>query len=104
MSVEQAMKRCTNGMFAEIKYDGERVQLHKHGNTFSFYSRSLKPVQRHKVRLSFSLFTLQVETCEIYVPQAFPQGGDLILDAEILLVEEKSGKPLPFGMCPSSIV
>lgn len=27
-SVEQAMKRCVNGMFAEIKYDGERVQVY----------------------------------------------------------------------------
>ena len=36
-------------MFAELKYDGERVQLHKQNDTFNFYSRNLKPVQAHKV-------------------------------------------------------
>jgi len=37
-------------MYAEIKYDGERVQLHKKGNEFQYFSRSLKPVLPHKVR------------------------------------------------------
>jgi DNA ligase-3 len=32
-----------------------------------------------------------------YIPQAFPYGTDLILDSEVLLVDVKSGKPLPFG-------
>jgi len=49
-SVEQAFRRCPNGMFAEIKYDGERVQLHKKGTSFKYFSRSLKPVQQHKVK------------------------------------------------------
>lgn len=26
-SVEHAFKKCPNGMFSEIKYDGERVQV-----------------------------------------------------------------------------
>ena len=26
-SIEQAFKKCPNGMFSEIKYDGERVQV-----------------------------------------------------------------------------
>ena len=43
------MKKCPNGMYAEIKYDGERVQVHKQGDKFVFFSRSLKPVQPHKV-------------------------------------------------------
>ncbi|KIH48839.1 ATP-dependent DNA ligase domain protein, partial [Ancylostoma duodenale] len=63
-SVEQAMKRCVNGMFAEIKYDGERVQI---------------------------------SHLEKFIPQAFPAGLDLIIDAEVLLVDNVSGKPLPFG-------
>ncbi|RCN26348.1 hypothetical protein ANCCAN_27926, partial [Ancylostoma caninum] len=63
-SVEQAMKRCVNGMFAEIKYDGERVQI---------------------------------SHLEKFIPQAFPAGLDLIIDAEVLLVDNASGKPLPFG-------
>ena len=48
-----ATKKCPNGMYAEIKYDGERVQVHKQGDRFEFFSRSLKPVQPHKVRTSF---------------------------------------------------
>ena len=48
-SVEQAMKRCPNGMYSEIKYDGERVQLHKQGDHFKYFSRALKPVLPHKV-------------------------------------------------------
>lgn len=43
------MKKCPNGFYAEIKYDGERVQVHKNGDTFEFFSRSLKNVQSHKV-------------------------------------------------------
>ncbi|KHJ93975.1 ATP-dependent DNA ligase domain protein [Oesophagostomum dentatum] len=85
-SVDQAMKRCVNGMFAEIKYDGERVQVHKVGTSFSYYSRSLKPVQHHKI-----------SHLEKVIPQAFPAGIDLIIDAEVLLVDNATGKPLPFG-------
>lgn len=85
-SVEYAMKKCPNGMYAEIKYDGERVQLHKKGDKFQYFSRSLKPVQPHKVQ-HFSEF----------IPKAFPTGDDLILDAEVLLVDTNTSKPLPFG-------
>uniref|UniRef100_A0A1Y1KHU9 DNA ligase n=1 Tax=Photinus pyralis TaxID=7054 RepID=A0A1Y1KHU9_PHOPY len=85
-SIEQAMKKCPNGMYAEIKYDGERVQLHKHGNEFKYFSRSLKPVLPHKV----SHF-------KNYIPKAFPHAKDLILDSEILMIDTVSGKPLPFG-------
>ncbi|KJH42803.1 ATP-dependent DNA ligase domain protein [Dictyocaulus viviparus] len=85
-SVEQAMKRCSNGMFAEIKYDGERVQVHKIGSAYSYYSRSLKPVQHHKI-----------SHLEEFIPKAFPEGLDLIIDGEVLLVDNATGKPLPFG-------
>lgn len=33
-SVEKAIEKCPAGMYSEIKYDGERVQLHKKGNEF----------------------------------------------------------------------
>ncbi|XP_049870943.1 DNA ligase 3 [Pectinophora gossypiella] len=85
-SVEMAMKKCPNGMFSEIKYDGERVQVHKKGNEFKYFSRALKPVMAHKV----SHF-------RDYLPQAFPKGVDMILDAEVLMVDVNTGKPLPFG-------
>uniref|UniRef100_A0A667Y3J0 DNA ligase n=2 Tax=Myripristis murdjan TaxID=586833 RepID=A0A667Y3J0_9TELE len=85
-SIEHAMKKCPNGMYSEIKYDGERVQVHKNGDTFSYFSRSLKPVLPHKV----------VHFKE-YIPQAFPGGHSMILDAEVLLIDTKTSKPLPFG-------
>ncbi|XP_074466094.1 DNA ligase 3 isoform X1 [Sebastes fasciatus] len=85
-SIEYAMKKCPNGMYSEIKYDGERVQVHKNGDNFSYFSRSLKPVLPHKVA-HFKEF----------IPQAFPGGHSMILDAEVLLIDTKTSKPLPFG-------
>uniref|UniRef100_A0AAR2IM18 DNA ligase n=1 Tax=Pygocentrus nattereri TaxID=42514 RepID=A0AAR2IM18_PYGNA len=85
-SVEYAMKKCPNGMYSEIKYDGERVQVHKNGDHFSYFSRSLKPVLPHKVA-HFKEF----------IPQAFSGGNSMILDAEVLLIDTKTSKPLPFG-------
>jgi len=32
-----------------------------------------------------------------YIPEAFPHGRDLILDSEVLLIDVKTGKLLPFG-------
>ena len=57
-SVAQAIKKCPNGMYAEIKYDGERVQVHKQGDRFEFFSRSLKPVQPHKVCCMWNVLSL----------------------------------------------
>uniref|UniRef100_A0A7N5KI78 DNA ligase n=1 Tax=Ailuropoda melanoleuca TaxID=9646 RepID=A0A7N5KI78_AILME len=85
-SIEHAMKKCPNGMFSEIKYDGERVQVHKNGDRFNYFSRSLKPVLPHKVA-----------HFKDYIPQAFPGGHSMILDSEVLLIDTKTGKPLPFG-------
>ncbi|KAK0171037.1 hypothetical protein PV328_008803 [Microctonus aethiopoides] len=85
-SVEMAMKKCPNGMLSEVKYDGERVQVHKQGEVFCYFSRSLKPVLPHKVN-HFKEF----------IPKAFPDGDDLILDSEILMIDTKTGQPLPFG-------
>lgn len=85
-SIEYAMKKCPNGMFSEIKYDGERVQVHKKGDHFSYFSRSLKPVLPHKVA-----------HFKDFIPQAFPGGHSMILDSEVLLIDNKTGKPLPFG-------
>ncbi|XP_012677474.2 DNA ligase 3 [Clupea harengus] len=85
-SVEYAMKKCPNGMYSEIKYDGERVQVHKNGDHFSYFSRSLKPVLPHKVA-----------HFKEYIPQAFVGGDSMILDAEVLLIDTNTSKPLPFG-------
>jgi hypothetical protein len=61
-SIKAAIQKSPFGLYAEIKYDGERVQVHKNGNEFHFFSRNLKPVARHKVGLSFKLFVL-IEMC-----------------------------------------
>ena len=85
-TVEMAFKKCPNGIYSEIKYDGERVQLHKVGNDFGYFSRSLKPVLPHKVK-----------HFKDDIPKAFSKANDLILDAEVLMVSKKTGEPLPFG-------
>ncbi|GFT25464.1 DNA ligase 3, partial [Nephila pilipes] len=83
--LELPFKKYPEGFYVEIKYDGERVQIHKRGQEFGYYSRSLKPVMPHKVA-----------HFKDYIPKAFPYGNDLMLDCEILLVDNE-GKPLPFG-------
>ncbi|KAJ8931448.1 hypothetical protein NQ314_015632 [Rhamnusium bicolor] len=85
-SVEQALKKCPNGMYSEIKYDGERVQVHKHGSDFKYFSRNLRPVLPHKIN-----------HFKDYIPKAFPHAKDLILDSEILMIDTNTSKPLPFG-------
>ncbi|RNA36306.1 DNA ligase 3, partial [Brachionus plicatilis] len=85
-SVESAFVKCKNGILAEIKYDGERLQLHKDGSKFDFFSRNLKAVQPHKVSY-----------LKEYIPKAFPNADKIILDGEVLLYDTKNKKPLPFG-------
>lgn len=85
-SVEEAFKKCPNGLYTEVKYDGERVQIHKRGSEFKFFSRNLKPVMDHKIKRFHEL-----------IPKAFPGGGDMILDSEIILVDTVTGSLLPFG-------
>ncbi|XP_037027117.1 DNA ligase 3 [Bradysia coprophila] len=85
-SVEKAIEKCPAGIYSEIKYDGERLQLHKKGNEFKFFSRNLKPVLEHKTK-----------RLEEFIPQAFPNADDLILDSEIIVVDTTSGELLPFG-------
>jgi DNA ligase-3 len=85
-TIERAFEKCPNGIYAEIKYDGERLQLHKKGSKFDYFSRHLKKVSPHKV-----------EYLKEYIPKAFPNAKDLILDGEILLYDTNTEKPLPFG-------
>lgn len=85
-SAVEALQHAPGGLFAEVKYDGERVQLHKRGNSFLYFSRNLKPVVPHKV----------VEL-QPFIADAFPGVNDIILDSEVLVVDTRTGKPLPFG-------
>lgn len=45
----------------------------------------------------FLLLFSKVAHFKEYIPKAFPSGDDLILDAEVLLVDTDTGTPLPFG-------
>ncbi|KAL7675306.1 hypothetical protein ACOME3_001569 [Neoechinorhynchus agilis] len=88
-SVENAMNfdSTTDNLYAETKYDGERVQVHQQNGHYAFYSRSLKAVQEHKVSAFRELLTT-----------AFPPSvAEVILDCEVLLYDTKTKKPLPFG-------
>ncbi|KAI3389664.1 hypothetical protein SNEBB_001377 [Seison nebaliae] len=81
-----AVRGCPHGMMVEVKYDGERIQIHKNGDDFQFFSRSLKNVPANKLQY-----------VEKYVPKAFVGAKKLIIDAEVLLVDNKTEQPLPFG-------
>ncbi|XP_034484583.1 DNA ligase 3 isoform X2 [Drosophila innubila] len=85
-SVEDAFKKNPGGLYSEIKYDGERVQIHKQGAEFKFFSRNLKPVMDHKIK-----------QLKEFIPRAFPGADDMILDSEIILVDTETGALLPFG-------
>lgn len=83
---DRALSKCREGFYSEVKYDGERVQIHKKGDDFKFFSRNLKPVMEHKIT-----------KIKEYLPKAFPNASDLILDSEIIMVDTVSGSLLPFG-------
>ncbi|KYQ88738.1 BRCT domain-containing protein [Tieghemostelium lacteum] len=84
-SVDGVIKACGDQFFAEIKYDGERIQIHKDGKTYSCFSRSLKQVMPYKV-----------DPVKPYISKS-TQADSIILDGEILLVDHKTNLPLPFG-------
>lgn len=69
-----------------ILIDGERIQIHKRGNSeYKYYSRNLKPVLSWKTK-----------EIEEWIPKAITI-SDIILDGEILLMDTKTHQPLPFG-------
>ena len=47
--------------------------------------------------LCVSLSLDQVAHIKDYLPQACPHGDSMILDSEVLMVDLKTGNPLPFG-------
>ncbi|ALA62396.2 DNA ligase [Turkeypox virus] len=82
----EARQKCLGKMLIEFKYDGERIQIHKDRNSFKYFSRSLKPVIPHKI-----------EELEESLMQAFPNTKNIILDAELILLDKDTKQPLPFG-------
>ena len=85
-SLEDVVNRCPNGFYSEIKYDGERIQIHKHNGAFSFWSRSGKPMKPDKY-----------EGLDVDLRTAFADTDTVIADGEILLIDTATSIPLPFG-------
>jgi DNA ligase 3 len=85
-SVDDVFIKCQNKIYAEVKYDGERLQIHKNANSFCYFSRNLKLVDSHKT-----------EYLDYYISRAFPYANQLILDGELVLYCKVTKKPLPFG-------
>lgn len=44
-----------------------------------------------------NLVPFQVKPFKDHIPKAFPSATDLIIDAEVLMVDHATGDPLPFG-------
>lgn len=62
------------------------------GDTCIGVSPPLWPADRF-----FFSFSPKVAHFKDFIPQAFPGGQSMILDSEVLLIDNKTGKPLPFG-------
>lgn len=84
-SVDQALLKCPKGLYAEIKYDGERTQVHKRGHNLFFFSRNLRPTPQNKV-------------CNLqnHVFQALQNVEEIILDGELVHVD-KTGEVMTLG-------
>ena len=82
----KAFEKCKSQiMYAEIKYDGERVQIHYDDTKCKFYSHSSKPVQEYKI-----------DDVQQDITRACPNAKTLILHSEILVINTRTGKPVPF--------
>ncbi|KMQ89797.1 dna ligase 3, partial [Lasius niger] len=57
------------------------------------------PSKRNKIAISLMtpVLPMLVNLFKDYIARAFPDGDDLILDSEILMVDNETGQPLPFG-------
>ncbi|KPA75830.1 putative DNA ligase [Leptomonas pyrrhocoris] len=84
-SIAQIVAKCPNGAFSEVKYDGERIQIHKRGSKLTFFARSLRPMRADKFA-----------GLEPFILQAI-KADDCVLDGEILMVDVRTSVPLPFG-------
>ena len=86
---DDIIKRCPNGFYCELKYDGERIQIHydRSKDKIKYFSRNLKEVQEYKI-----------ESVKKYISRAIKQSvSSVILDGEILLMDTVTKKPLPFA-------
>ena len=82
-SEEEAIEKMGNAFAAEYKLDGERVQLHIEGEKMELFSRSLENIS--------SYYPDIIEK----IPKNI-QVDNIIVEAEIVAINENTGKFLPF--------
>jgi len=82
-SVEEIFTRLGPKFIAEYKYDGERVQIHKKGNEFILFSRSLENITNHYPDI--------IENIKNNL-----KANEVILEGEIVAVNSLTGEMLPF--------
>ncbi|AFB76951.1 DNA ligase [Cotia virus SPAn232] len=80
------IKNIDNGIFLELKYDGERVQIHKQNKKYKYFTRNSKDVTQHKIDGFDKLFD-----------DAFKDADNFIMDSEIICIDTSNGNFLPFG-------
>ncbi|EFC36977.1 predicted protein [Naegleria gruberi] len=86
---DDVIARCPNGFYSELKYDGERIQIHydRKNDEIKYFSRNLKDVQEYKIK-----------SVKKYISKAIKEKVEsVILDGEILMMDTKTNKILPFG-------
>lgn len=88
-SLAMGASKWPMGCFAEIKYDGERLQLHRVDGEFYYFARSLKPFNTKSGRIGDLPQHLKAALARV--------PGDCILDGEVLMYDRVSGSPAPFG-------
>lgn len=83
-SLTIAVKKLGRDIFySDVTYGGEQVQIHKKENRLVIFSYTLKSKVTHKV-----------EYVQEYMVDAFPEADTIILDAEMVMVSKKTGKPI----------
>ena len=98
--VEKLLKLDTNkdtlDIFAEIKYDGERTQIHYENGVVSLFSRNFES-QNHKFSLLKQRLELYFNKCSSFDFEVFKWHGvsSFVLDGEIVYVD-KEGNFLQF--------
>ena len=84
-SFDDPGKKYGKGFYLEVKYDGERVQLHMANRQVKCFARSLKPTDAHKV-----------SGLAEAVPRAFPGASSVVIDGEGVM-KDAGGAILAFG-------